>query len=104
MILVRKHIYRRHYLTSLFSGENVGVFLRNGEVRYKPFLGYAQYDHVVAVKMATPVRLDVEGYYESGVGDEYIRFKDGEFVQGCLTPAGVYAVLQDDTFRVVTKP
>ncbi|TVZ39365.1 hypothetical protein P886_3769 [Alteromonadaceae bacterium 2753L.S.0a.02] len=98
-VLIRKLNYRSITLTSIYTHQPVGVYLRSGQLRYLPFLGYADALDAKAAG-ATPVKLEVYGYYKDSFASELITLKPGEFVQGALTKIGVYAIIEEGLPRI----
>jgi hypothetical protein len=73
--------------------ETVGVRQRNGEYRYVTWLGFISRDE--AIHSGRPVKLEISRMgYERGVSTDWIDVLAGQHIQGCLTPEGVYAVLE----------
>ena len=75
----------------LSRGETVGVLRRYGNYESRAWLGFV--DRKQARRLGKPVKLQIArvGYH----ADVHIDWRDvasGRHVQGCLTPAGVYAV------------
>lgn len=107
MILVRRFNCGNVYFHSLFTGAQVGVYKRSGELMYLPFLGFAEREHAKWMQLdgqrVKPVKLEVYGYYpKSRVGDRFIQLKPCECVQGCMTAMGVYAIIEDGKPRIMT--
>lgn len=73
--------------------------MRSGQLRYLPFLGYADARDAKAAG-ATPVKLEIYGYYKDSFASELITLKPGEFVQGALTKIGVYAIIEEGLPRI----
>lgn len=76
-------------------GETVAVKLTSGEVRHVRWIGFIDLEVARAIKQAIPVKLDVTRYSNKpgAWASDWVDLKPGEYVQGCLTVEGVYAVL-----------
>lgn len=76
-------------------GEDVGVKLTSGEVRYVRWLGFLDVDVARAIKGAKAVKLDVQRYSNNAGGwaGDWVDLQPGQFVQGCLTAEGVFGVI-----------
>ena len=76
-------------------GQTVGVRLDSGGIRYMQWAGFIELEVARAIKNAVPVKLVVDRYSNAnGWATDWIRLKPGEFVQGCVTPEGVYGVVE----------
>lgn len=99
LVLARRLNQRLIELHAHTRGETVGVLRRDGTYEFCPWLGFV--DRKQARGLGKPVKLQVArvGYHV----DVHIDWRDvakGRHVQGCLTPAGVYAVA-DWSVRIV---
>lgn len=76
-------------------GATVGVKLVSGEVRYVRWIGFIDIEVAKAIKNAKPVKLEVARYSNNAGGwaSDWVNLKPGQYVQGCLTVEGVYAVV-----------
>ena len=84
-------------------GEDVGVKLSSGEVKYVRWIGFIDIEIAKAIKSATPVKLKVSRYSNAaGWGSGWVDLKPGEYVQGCLTVEGVYAIVTTGV-RVISE-
>ncbi len=102
LILVRRQNYRRVKLFSRFTGENVGVFLENGDIRYLPFLGFTNRDDALANGDAKPVKLEVHGFYRANEAvSDFVEIPIHKAVQGCLVCLGVYAVIHEGLPKII---
>ena len=102
MRLVRYLNKRRILLGSCFNGETVGVYLKSGELRYHPFLGFCGVVDAKDNAIGVPVKLDIQGFYRSfEVGEKLVELKSGEVVQGCAVAFGVYAIIENGGPRIV---
>ena len=101
LILCRKLNARNIQLCHDTKGQTVGVLRRNGEYRYLPWLGFL--DRSEASTRGKSVRLLID---RIGQGDadgwniKWVDLEPGRHVQGCLTPQGVFAVV-DRAVRVI---
>lgn len=91
LILCRKLNHRNIELHHSSRGESVGVLRRNGEYRFVPWLGFI--DRKDAIGRGRPVKLVIArvGHLD-GARTLWRDLRPGEYVQGCLTRAGAYAV------------
>ncbi len=97
--LCRRLNYRNIELHPDTKGETVGVYMANGRSRQVKWLGFVQLDEAKRLDRAKAVKLDVARYSDTGI--DWIDLQPGEFVQGCLTSEGAYAVTTPRV-RVVT--
>ncbi len=97
--------FRNVELFSTTRGVEVGVYQSSGGVRFFAWLGFIDRDDAKALQDldgAIPVKLDAWRYSNlEANGPEWIELKPGEFVQGCLTCHGAYAVTTRQV-RIVT--
>jgi hypothetical protein len=91
-VLIRKQNYRNIFLDDATEGETVGVLRRDGSVRQVRWLGFINRQDARRSR-GRPVKLVI-----SRVDCEDLA--PGQYVQGCLTDAGVYAVV-DSSVAVV---
>ena len=101
-----KRNYRQVRLDEFTKGEVVGVMLRNGNLRYLRWLGFIGRNAAQALgaqQKARPVLLDLYSYQP---GDDPVAPRvvvgASSYIQGCQIDAGVYAVLDGGSPRVVT--
>lgn len=74
-------------------GEVVGVLTRFGDYRYVRWLGFVGRQR--ARELGKPVKLEINRIGRRGeFGVDWDEIPPDKHVQGCLTPEGVYAVLQ----------
>lgn len=100
--LIRKLNYRSISLLSIHNNQPVGVLKRNGELEYLPFMGFTTAVDAKSVG-ATPVKLEIYGYYCDSQAGELVTLKSGQYVQGALTRVGIYAVLEEGIPRILTR-
>ncbi len=94
IILAWRLNYRLVELTDPPKGETVGVLTRTGEYRYVRWLGLV--DRSDAMRTGRPVKLRIDRIGRSrGISTEWAEVPQDKHVQGCLTAAGVYAVVED---------
>lgn len=89
-VLCRRLNFRNIELHADSPGQSVGVYMANGKTRQVRWLGFVALEDAKQLPRAKAVRLEVDRYSDTGV--DWVRLKPGEFVQGCLTAEGVYAV------------
>jgi len=81
------------------KSETVGVLTRQGDYRYVRWLGFVERSQ--AAKLGRPVKLEINRIGHAGdFGAHWQDVPSGRHVQGCLTSAGVYAVV-DESVRLV---
>ena len=97
--LCRRLNFRNIELHADTTGETVGVYMANGKSRQVKWLGFVQLEKAKRLDRAKAVKLDVARYSDTGF--DWIDLSPGEYVQGCLTSEGVYAVTTS-RIRVVT--
>lgn len=86
---------RNHGYVCLYPGKNiesVGVYMADGRVTYKRFLGFLELEAARLIKGAIPVKLDVQQYSDDMYFESWVTLPEGKYVQGCLIESGVYAV------------
>jgi len=99
LVLARRLNKRVIELHAHTRGETVGVLRRDGSYDYRPWLGFV--DRNQARELGKPVKLQVARVgFQADIHIEWRDVANGRHVQGCLTPAGVYAVA-DWNVRVV---
>ena len=102
-ILRCRHNYGCYILG--LSNEPAGVVMRNGETRYIRWLGFMDLEEAKRLKdlgQARPVKLRVEAYSMNElIFGPWTYLKEGEFIQGALVYAGVYAVTVEGVPRVI---
>ena len=80
-------------------GETVGILTRSGKYRYVRWLGFVHRDK--AKQLGRPVKLQVNRIGRAGdFGATWEDVPPDRHVQGCLTDAGVYAVVEESV-RIV---
>lgn len=95
LILCRKLNHRNIELHHSTRGEAVGVLRRSGEYSYVPWLGFI--DRCDARSRGRPVKLLIARVGRlDGARTHWRDLKPGQYVQGCLTRAGAYAVTDTD--------
>ena len=94
MGIIKRVSYRLIELGPDTQGETIGVFTRSGEPRFLPWRGFIQRDAAIAFPNARPVRIIADRYCQNygTVSPHWIDIDSEGFIQGCMTPAGVYAV------------
>jgi len=99
LVLARRLNNRLIELHAHTRSETIGGLRRDGSYDYRPWLGVG--DRQQAHVLGRPVKLQVArvGYCRAPHTD-WREVSPGRHVQGCLTPAGVYAVA-DWTVRLV---
>lgn len=81
------------------EGETVGILTRSGEYRYVRWLGFVHREK--AKQLGRPVKLQVNRIGRAGdFGATWEDVPANRHVQGCLTEAGAYAVVEDSV-RIV---
>ena len=88
--LCRRLNFRNIELHPDTAGQTVGVYMANGKARQVKWLGFIDIEEAKQMQGAKAVRLEVQRYSETGI--DWTALRPGEFVQGCLTASGVYAV------------
>lgn len=84
-------------------GQSIGVRRRDNTVGYVRWLGFVTVDEARNLSGSRPVKLQASRVsHESGLASNWIDLAPGEFVQGCLTDQGVYAVTTERV-RVLTE-
>lgn len=83
--LIRKQNYRNILLEDSTDGETVGVLKRDGSIRQIRWLGFINRRDAKRIR-GQPVKLVISRV-------DGVDLEAGEYVQGCLTDAGVYAVV-----------
>lgn len=64
--------------------------------------GFMDVDEAKQYKLARPVKIPALYYSVSpGLRDLWRKLDEGEVIQGCITPVGVYAVTLDGKPRVI---
>ncbi len=92
IILAWRLNYRLIELTAK-PGETVGVLTRAGEYQYVRWLGFVDRDDAKAT--GRPVKLQIHRIGRSqGFSTSWEEVPKGKHVQGCLTAAGVYGVVE----------
>jgi hypothetical protein len=100
LILCRKLNHRNIELHHSSRGESVGVLRRNGDYRFVPWLGFI--DRNDARTRGRPVKLVISRVGQlDGARTLWRDLGPGEYVQGCLTRAGAFAVTDTD-IRVIS--
>ncbi|MEM6483883.1 MAG: hypothetical protein AAF662_02695 [Pseudomonadota bacterium] len=95
--------YRNVELYPDTQGQSVGVRRRDNSVVYVRWLGFVSVDDAKSMSGSRPVKLEASRVsHESGLATNWIDLEPGEFVQGCLTDQGVYAVTTE-RIRVLTE-
>ena len=79
-------------LSSTDTTGSVPACIRDGAVKYARWPGFIPLDEAKKKPGLRPVRLETQRY-SSGDRFEWTDVKPGEYVQGCLTEEGVYAVV-----------
>ena len=104
LVLNRRINYRNALLTDRPGGE-VGYLLRNGERRFVPWLGFIERATARALDDARPVRLtDITRVgIASWPAPEWREVPSGEWVHGCLTGRGAFAIC-DAVVALVEAP
>ena len=94
LALLRRLNYRRIALTDGEKREDVGVMLPSGEVRIVRWLGFIERREARCAPGAKPVRLaDIAAVGRGdGASPAWRSLKPNEFVHGCLTADGAWAV------------
>ena len=98
LALLRRLNYRRITLTDDDRGEEVGVLLRSGEVRFVRWMGFMERREARTAADARPVRLaDIAAVgRDEGANRTWRDLSPDEFVHGCLTAEGAWAVYDAD--------
>jgi hypothetical protein len=95
LILCRKLNHRNIELHHSTRGESVGVLRRSGECSFVPWLGFI--DRNDARTRGRPVKLLIARVGRlDGARTRWRDLQPGEYVQGCLTRSGAYAVTDLD--------
>lgn len=82
-------------------GETIGVLLRDGRCRYVKWLGFIDRTEAMGMARARPVKLEIARVgVKQGLGNQWTDLEDGEYVVGCMTEEGAYAVA-DVTVRTI---
>lgn len=100
--LIRKLNHRAITLLSIHNNQSVGVLTKGGGVKYVPFMGFTTATDARSVG-ATPVKIDIYGYYTDSQAGELVTLEPGQHVQGALTRVGVYAVMDEGAPRVLPR-
>jgi hypothetical protein len=83
------------------EAETIGVLKRDGRCRYVKWLGFIDTETARNLGGSKPVKLEVARIgVKAGLGNEWRDLDEGEYVMGCLTEEGVYAVA-DVSLRTV---
>lgn len=83
------------------KAETIGVLRRDGGCRYVRWLGFIDSEEAKAMAGSRPVKLEVARIgVRQGLGNEWTDLTEGQFVMGCLTEEGAYAVA-DVALRVI---
>lgn len=99
-----KFNYRNIELHADTRAETIGVLLRNGEFRYRRWIGFIDEEKARRLPSALPVLLQVTRYCDGDYPTGWVEVPSGHFVQGCLIEAGVYAVTRGQVrVKLVTK-
>jgi hypothetical protein len=88
--LCRRLNFRNIELHPDTAGQTVGVYMANGKTRQVRWLGFLPLEQARRLERARAVKLDAARYSDTGF--DWIDLAPGEFVQGCLTADGAYAV------------
>ena len=98
LALLRRLNYRRIPLTDDATGESVGVLQPNGEVRIVRWMGFIERCEARCASGTKPVRLaDIAAVGRAeGPNRGWRSLKPDEFVHGCLTAEGAWAVYDAD--------
>ena len=81
------------------KGETVGILTRSGEYRYVRWLGFVHREQ--AKLLGRPVKLQISRIGRTGdSAATWENVPPDRHVQGCLTEAGAYAVVEDSV-RIV---
>lgn len=101
LILCRKLNARNIQLCQDTKGQTVGVLRRNGEYRYLPWLGFLDRSEASTGGKSVKLLIDRIGQGDSdGWNIKWVDVERGRHVLGCLTPQGVFAVI-DQSVKVV---
>lgn len=101
LVLCRRLNHRNIELDDDTRGERVGVYRRNGELTFVPWLGFIDRASAKAVRGARPVKLEVARIgVRTARGTDWETLPPGATVQGCLIGRGVYAIV-DATVAVL---
>lgn len=93
--------YRRIVLDEYTSHESVGVLVRSGGYRYLRWLGFIELEKAKGLKNAKPVKLEIRAISKTDGFGDWEQLLENQHVQGCLTPLGVYGVIQEGSPRIV---
>lgn len=97
--IARRQNYRIIELSHTTRNEAVEVRLADGRYRFVPWRGFIGADRALNLPNARPVKLKVSKVRNSQ-REGWRDLPKGAFVQGCLTPDGVFAVV-DHRVRVL---
>ena len=101
--LCRRLNYRNIELYSTTRGEAVEVRLASGATKLVPWLGFVDREDAKAVPDGKPVKIIAARYSNSnGMATDWVDMGPDEYVRGCLTKIGVYAVTVTGA-RIVTR-
>jgi hypothetical protein len=100
--LCRRLNFRNIELHPDSPGQTVGVYMADGRTRQVRWLGFLPLDDAKQLPRAKAVKLDVDRYSDTGV--DWVSLRPGEYVQGCLTAEGVYAVTMPQVRIVGASP
>ena len=90
IFILSKINYRNITHSYDFSGENIGIRLKDGTPKYYSYLGFIGINTAKFLG-GRPVKIISHGYK---VGfDELNTIEAGSYIQGCLFEKGVFAVL-----------
>lgn len=102
--------YRFNYSNRMLRHEEsgtAGVYLKNGDIKYVPWLGYIGLDEaktLARINGAAPVKLLVDAYSNSDPFNDWQSLEPGQYIQGCLIiDSGVYAVILT-ALKIVNRP
>ena len=101
LILCRKLNARNIQLCHDTKGQTVGVLCLNGEYRYLPWCGFLDRSEANIRGKSVKLLIDRIGQGDAvGWNIRWIDVERGQHVQGCLTPEGVLAVV-DQNVRLI---
>lgn len=106
-LLRTKTNYRFDVLGSPKSGDQIGVFLRDGSCRYYPWKGFIEVEDAKILKKrgARPVKLEVAAYSERDldIGCHWVDLTESQAIQGCWFLESVFGVMANGSPRVVPR-
>ena len=91
--LCRRLSFRNIEIFDDTAGQTVAVRLRNGEFKQVTWLGFIDRIEARRLRDAVPVKLDAVRF-SNAAGVDWVDLRPNEFVQGCLTADGAYAVTE----------